>query len=509
MGALWRTTSFRLTAFVTALFLFAAILIIGGIYWSTTNILVRIAAEDVTARGAILITELVSADRMRAVALVNQQASGSTRDLYLLTDRSGRKILAGNIARWPKAMRAQDVPAKSLGQETSTLPAANPALSPKRSVFPKTRKLNTKLTVFSYGQPSQQRLALGITYRLPSGLRLLVARDMAEQQMLTTRMRWIVIAGSFVLLLFGSLAGLALSRTVMARIGTVTRTSERIMHGELSERIPVSVYDDELDGLARNLNKMFDRIEQLMAGMREVSDNIAHDLKTPLNRLRIRAEQALTERGGEVASRAALEHILTDTDDIIRTFNALLQVARLEAGVMDDTYEVFDLGALLLDVSELYEPVAEEAGVRLEVAVDNSIIIKANRQLIGQAVANLIENALKYGVPNSMPNLARDGKHEIQVALLRKPDGAVISVSDHGCGIAPSERENALKRFIRLDASRTKSGTGLGLSLVAAVARGHGGTIELLDNEPGLVAEFHLPEARLHAKEFSSIEQHI
>jgi len=182
-----------------------------------------------------------------------------------------------------------------------------------------------------------------------------------------------------------------------------------------------------------------------------------------------------------------------ETDDIIRTFNALLQVARLEVGVLDKSPETFDLAALVRDIAELYEPVAEEAGAILEVATPPTLDVSAHRQLIGQAVTNLLENGLKYGCDECCD------KRELSIRLGVDEGEIVISVADRGPGIAAADRQRALERFVRLDASRTKPGTGLGLSLVTAVARGHGGRVLLLDNKPGLVAQFRLPASLLVA----------
>jgi signal transduction histidine kinase len=236
---------------------------------------------------------------------------------------------------------------------------------------------------------------------------------------------------------------------------------------------------------------MLERIELLMNSLREVSDNIAHDLKTPLSRLRNRVEAALRDPRGPEAYREGLERTIEEADELIKTFNALLLIARLEAGAVEESAEGFDLGKLVRDVGELYEPVAEEAGQRLEIGVEDGIIVRANRQLVGQAVANLADNAIKYA------SRAGGSAHSkcIEVCVKARDGTAEISVADHGPGIAEKDRERALRRFVRLDESRTRPGTGLGLSLVAAVARLHGGTVRLEDNHPGLRAVLALPLA--------------
>ena len=259
------------------------------------------------------------------------------------------------------------------------------------------------------------------------------------------------------------------------------------MAGDLSRRIPRDGGGGELDDLAQNLNEMLDRIEGLMSGLREVSDNIAHDLKTPLNRLRNSAEAALRDpRGGE-AYREGLERTIEKADDLIKTFNALLLIARLEAGPLQESLETFDLGALVDDVAELYMPAAEEDGFALTVETEPGVRVIANKQLIGQAVANLIDNAIKY-------SKGATAASAIRVTAGRLGGDAVISVADNGPGISAADRERVLKRFVRLEESRTKPGTGLGLSLVAAVARLHHGEIRLEDNHPGLKVDLVLSE---------------
>jgi signal transduction histidine kinase len=237
---------------------------------------------------------------------------------------------------------------------------------------------------------------------------------------------------------------------------------------------------------------MLARIEQLMAGLREVSDNIAHDLKTPLNRLRNRVEAALREPYGEPVYREALERTIEEADGLIKTFNALLSIARIEAGAGGDNRETLDVSALLRDVAELYEPVAEERGLVLKAEAEAPIFIRADRQLLGQAIANLIDNAIKYGTTGV--SLGGTGaKPEVEVSAKIKGPIAEIVVTDRGPGVPVSDRERVLDRFVRLEASRSEPGSGLGLSLVAAVARLHGGSLRLEDNAPGLRVILALP----------------
>ncbi|HEY8368595.1 MAG TPA: HAMP domain-containing sensor histidine kinase, partial [Thermodesulfobacteriota bacterium] len=258
---------------------------------------------------------------------------------------------------------------------------------------------------------------------------------------------------------------------------------------------------DELDRLAESLNAMLARIEELLAALREVSDNIAHDLKTPLNRLRNRAEAAL--RGSDAATyREGLAKTIEEADDLIKTFNALLLIARLEAGAAAESMAPADLTAVVGDIAELYEPAAEEAGLELAVSAPSSLCAVVNRELISQAVANLVDNAVKYssaGIPapaGAAPTPPPGPPRQISIALARIGDTVEIRVGDRGPGIAPEDRERALQRFVRLEKSRSRPGAGLGLSLVAAVARMHGGSVRLEDNDPGLRVVLSIPMRR-------------
>jgi signal transduction histidine kinase len=439
------TTAFGLSAAAVALFLVVAAVVVGFLFWQTNNLLTRQVVSALTAESRILASELAVGGQAKLTETVTALSRPGSVGLYYLADRDGRKI-AGNLNRIPPELA--DDPQGGL---------------------------------FSYQPPGDigSHLAVAIPVDLGSDAQLIIGRDIEDQREFANSVRRAFLLGFGLLSLIGLLGGLAVSRFILNRIEAITGTSRSIMQGDLSQRIPATGSGGELDALAGNLNEMLDRIEGLMSGLREVSDNIAHDLKTPLNRLRNAAEAALRDpRGGE-AYREGLENTIERADDLIKTFNALLLIARLEAGPLEESIETFDLGRFVEDVSELYTPAAEEAGFALSIETQSGVFVRANRQLIGQAVANLIDNAIKYsrgGEPGSV----------ITVRAYRIEDRAAISVGDHGPGITPDDRERALKRFVRLEASRTKPGTGLGLSLVAAVARLHHGEIRLEDNQPGL-----------------------
>jgi len=278
---------------------------------------------------------------------------------------------------------------------------------------------------------------------------------------------------------------------VLRRVDAMTETTRTIMHGDLGGRLPIAGTGDELDRLGENLNVMLERIEALMGGLKEVTDNIAHDLKTPLTRLRNRAEQALRSAKNEPEYRAALEHTIEESDGLIRTFNALLMIARAESGQARDDMSEFDAAEIAHDIGELYEPLAEEKGIVLKVEADTPAPLKGNRELISQALANMVDNSIKYVEPHS--ENANGVPAQIVVRALTDGDRILLTVADSGPGIPEADRARVVQRFVRLEQSRSKPGSGLGLSLASAVARLHGGELTLADNQPGLKSVIALP----------------
>ncbi|MBL8568701.1 MAG: HAMP domain-containing histidine kinase [Phreatobacter sp.] len=331
--------------------------------------------------------------------------------------------------------------------------------------------------------------ALAQVYGLPGGFRLLVGRDLEERD----RMREIFGRGFrlslLVALILGLIGAYFVTRRVLSRVDAMTEMSRRIMAGDLAGRLPIAGTRDELDRLAGSVNEMLGRIEALMAGMKEVSDNIAHDLKTPLTRLRNRAEEALRNASSDEAHKAALGSIIEESDGLIRTFNALLMIARAEAGNQRENMAPVDLTAIAQSVAELYEPLAEEAGMAIVVNAAPAMVT-GNRELLGQVVANLVDNALKYGRP-------AEGGGRVALTVETEGGDAVLAIADEGPGVAEADRGRVLDRFVRLEASRSRPGSGLGLSLAAAVARLHGGSLTLGEArsgaQPGLKVALRLP----------------
>ena len=453
----WRTTAFRLTAIIAALFALISLIALTAVYWQINALITRKLAVTVTEEARYLsgLNQQQFAEHLRFRL---REARLSDRGwVYALANKDKSRIIAGNIRQWPT-----DV------------------------------DLSGAARVFHFGVGGEDSLAVGAGVVLQDGRPLLVAQEADVLRSLSAGIVWWLLVGAVLVLAISVALGVGLSQLVLARIASMMRTSQNIMSGDLSQRLELAGTEDELDDLAVNLNEMLGRIEKLMAGFREVSDNIAHDLKTPLNRLRNRAEEALAQERSPEAYRASLGNILDEADQLIRVFNSLLQVARLEAGAVDQNKTEFDASQLVEDLVEFYEPVAEESGAAIHFLGDEKISITANRQLIGQALTNLIENALKYGGSRSTTGGAK-APAEIAVRISRSAEGVRLSVGDRGTGIAPEDREQALRRFGRLDESRSLSGSGLGLSLVGAVAHLHCGRVELVDNSPGLLVHLDLP----------------
>ncbi len=457
LAKVFSTSAFILAAMAVALFLVLAAMLAGALFWQTNKVLTGQVLTVLRAESDVLQVEAASG-REALLTAIAARSRPEGPALYFLADGTGAK-LAGNLNR---------VPPELAGSSDGG--------------------------VFRYkpdrGSDAPERLAVAIPVETGAGLRMLIGRDIEDQRQFADTVRNVSLIGFGALSILGLLGGLAVSRMILNRMDVINQTSQSIIAGNLSRRIPIDGSGGELDDLARNLNDMLDRIEGLMVSLREVSDNIAHDLKTPLTRLRNSAEAALRDTRGEDAYREGLERTIEKADDLIKTFNSLLLIARLEAAPLEESLELFDLSRMVEDVSELYIPAAEESGFALGVDVGQGPVVRANRQLIGQVVANLIDNAIKYSQGQGCGS-------SISVSAGPRPGtegGAFISVADRGPGISENDRQRVLKRFVRLEESRTKPGTGLGLSLVAAVARLHGGELKLEDNQPGLRVTVVLPE---------------
>lgn len=319
---------------------------------------------------------------------------------------------------------------------------------------------------------------------LPHGRELVIGRDLSEQGGFLVIIEESLGAGVLLTLLLGTAAGLLGSAGVVRRLAVVNATTRKILQGNFGERVPVHGTAEEFDELARHINAMLDRIEALMAAMRDVTDNIAHELRTPLNRLRGRMELAMLEGVGRCQVDAILQSCLDDTDALLATFEALLTIARLDNALVRD-FQSIDVAVLVEDLVDYYAPLAEEKAISLSLGPVAPVAVPGDRHLLFQALANLMDNAIKY-----TPSGGR-----IAVSVTTAGDQAAITVGDDGPGIPEARRGRVRERFVRLDPSPQTPGTGLGLSVVEAVARHHGGALELADNHPGLRATLRLPLA--------------
>jgi len=378
-------------------------------------------------------------------ALIKQRiADGNWADhVYLLVDPS-LAVLAGNLRAWPSTITTDQ------GWAEFRVPASSPGMD--------------------------QPLIRAMLETLPNGDRLLVGRDIGDLDSFT---RQIKMAVFFSVLLMFSLAGVAsvlITRRTVGRIESINATSRAIMLSGLDKRIPLRGTRDEWDRVAENLNLMLDRIEVLMSEVKQVSDNVAHDLRTPLTRMRGRLEKAYhAQRSGE-DDQSLIGDTIADLDAVLRIFASLTRIAQIEAHTRKGAFCTVDLVEIVGKVVELYDAAAEQDGTRLTVAGDRAVFATGDPDLIFDAIANLVDNAIKHG---------RAGGDVVVTSEIVDAT-PVISIADDGPGIPADERGQVFKRFYRLEHSRYAPGNGLGLSLVAAVARLHGARIEMLDNSPGL-----------------------
>ncbi len=434
LGKLIRTTAFKLTLVYLGIFVLFAASLLGYFALNTRRLITEQITATVNGEVNGLSEQYGQGGLRRLVTVVDLRSRRPGSSLYLVTTPSGEG-LAGNVG----------------------------SLEP--GVLDRPGWLETNYHRLESPEGAEHR-ALVRVVQLAGGFHLLVGRDLDERERL---FGIIVNAGQWSLALvvvLGLLGGFFVSRRVLSRIDAMTGTAQTIMAGDLSGRLPVAGTGDELDRLA--------------------------DIKTPLTRLRNRCEQALRSAAGEASYRAALESTIAESDDLIRTFDALLMIARAESGQARDNMTEFDASEIARDVGELYEPVADEKGIALKVDASAVAPVRGNRELVSQALANLIDNAIKYAGPNGKLN---GMPAEIVVRADNEGERITLSVADHGPGIPDADRGRVVERFVRLEQSRSEPGSGLGLSLASAVARLHGGELKLEDNHPGLRTTIALPRA--------------
>ena len=448
-----RSSTFRLVLVYAALFGVSVLLLLGFIYWSTAGYMTRQTEAAIEAEIGTFAERYRSAGTGGLLSLIKErlQTSGS---IYLLTDPVFRRI-AGNLTGWPRGLREED------------------------------GWLEFRVRL----EEGVDQLALARTFTLHGEYHLLVGRDVRAltqtKRLITRTLAW----GLGLTALLAVVGGALMSRSTARRIEAIHSTGLEIMRGDLSRRIPRDGSHDDFDRLAAHLNEMLDRIAASMDEVREVTDNIAHDLRTPLSRLRNQLEILRASPGGDAV--AEVDAAIEEADRLLATFNALLRIARIESGVLRSGFGEVDLTVLLRDVAELYEPAAQEKGQRLVIELPPQVRVAGDRDLLVQAFANLLDNAIKYSPEGGSVTLKLD----------RDPGGASrVRVSDTGPGIPEGERDAVMRRFYRGESSRTTVGSGLGLSLVDAVARLHRAELELGGGDHGLEVEWRFPHSAASAK---------
>ncbi len=443
---LFRTSSFRLTLLYAALTGASFVLLFGVVYWSTANYMTRQIDATVASELAEIRADAQGGGEQGLRGVVRDVSGRAPGYFYLLQDPSGT-VLAGN------------------------LPALQPLPGAREWPGSARRRGNTTSGVRGSGQV------------LPGGDYLFVGLGTHQLHEMKEMVVKSFLIGLGLAMLLALAGGSIMSQGVVRRIETVSQTSRDIVGGDLQRRIPVAGSGDEFDHLAISLNAMLDRIQALMEGLRQVSTDIAHDLRTPLTRLRQRLELAQRRGVDAAAIDELLEATLREIDSILGTFGALLRIAQIESGARKAGFAEVDLNELLHTVIEVYQPAVEEKGQTLLHAVAAGLKVRGDRELLTQMFANLLENAIRH---------SPDGAH-LEVQAHAGGDRAEVAVADNGPGIPAAARPKVLQRFFRLEGSRTTPGNGLGLSLAAAVAGLHETQLELRDNAPGLRVRVSLP----------------
>jgi len=450
-----RSSTLRLALLCVMLFGAAILAIFGYVYRSTAEY-VR-GQSDAAIRGEFI--RLVQAyESLGAEGLVHfideRVATDYSHQSFYLFAGASNSYLAGNLRLWPVRMSGPSGWANFRTDEWKTEAGARPLLR--------------------------------AAYRtLPGGYRLLVGRDISGYDQFVEKFETALASGVALIVAFAAFAGVSVSRRTVSRIEAINAMTREIMETNLSRRIPLRGTSDEWDKLAANLNSMLNRIQELIRGIKQVSDGIAHDLRTPLTRLHGRLETALSRGLSPDGYHALIGSTLTEIDAVLRTFSSLLRISRIEADNRSGGFRLVDLSDIADGVVELFDAAAEERGGRIEFVGSPGALVMGDGDLLFDALSNLVDNAIKYGAAAG----------DVTVEVTDQASGPKVSVYDRGPGIPPNQRARVLERFYRLERDRNTPGTGLGLSLVAAVVQLHSARLSLSDHSPGLRAEVHFPPA--------------
>lgn len=419
------------------------------VYWSTASFVLSRSDQAITSEYRSLRQAFERAGRDGLVKAIDRRGADKAFE-YLLSDSSYARI-AGNLARWPGGLHGQngwaDIDAKTASGELA-------------------------------------HSALRVTFAvLPDGSHLLVGKDADELARFAAQIGWALAGGILLIVVLAGVASVFVTRRTVGRIESINATSRDIMERGLDQRMPLRGTHDEWDQLAENLNQMLDRIEMLMREVKQVTDNVAHDLRTPLARMRGRLEKAVAKSREPSYDQTLIADMIADLDDVLRIFSSLLRISQIEAGARTAAFRTLDLAEIAREVVELFDAAAEEKGLRLALVADEGVFVTGDRDLLFEAVANLVDNAIKHsGAPG-----------QVNVSIAARGGAGTLAVADRGPGIPAEEFQHVFKRFYRLERSRCSPGHGLGLSLVAAVAQLHNARIEMEDNHPGLLVRLIVP----------------
>lgn len=448
-GRLFRTSAFRLAIVYAVLFSLLSAATLGFIFWSTRDEI----ESQVDARL-----------RLETDYLINLYKSGALAELLDAIQRRNQIDTYGRFYYLESGTSEEDDD-----------PDADKPLRLKSIRTHSTKNMGDVVDLPPGSSRAFNPVRVAVT-RMSNGLKLTIGHEISDEKALLDHTFGLVVGATLISLIFAVIGGGWIGSSVLRRIDSVNRTASEIIGGDLGQRIPVTDRRDEFDEIAIKINAMLNRIEDLMESMQQVTNNVAHDLRSPLTRLRNRLEVTLLEERSPEEYEQILGEAIQDADTLIHTFNAMLSIARLEAGIDHAEWANTAIGDLVEELSELYGAVAEEQGQHLETSIRSNPQFFCNRHLIAQAITNLIDNAMKYA--------PKDGT--IAVWVEGDNESFSVTVTDNGPGIPEEERERVLQRFVRLENERNSPGNGLGLSLVKAVASIHGAKLSLGDCEPGL-----------------------
>ncbi len=455
--SLLRTAAVQLTLLYLVLVAVTGSALLTLVHTMSVGLLNRETDESIQRELQFLSAQLRRSGPRTLRHLVEDRSYGQTTSLYLLSFAGQPTLTTGNLDSWPTG----DADPNGWVNFNYSLP--------ERGGLLETRAARAQIVL------------------LQPGLQILVGRDIQGLRMVEGRFTESFLWAGGIVLVLGFAGGALIARQTLLRVNRINSAARNVLVGDLTQRLPERGSGDELDRLAGTFNIMMERIEGLVKNLQEVTDNIAHDLRTPLHRLRSGLEAALLDANDSAKQQHALDRAIAEADQLIETFNGLLEIAQLESGVKPK-FEPVDLALLVRELAEIYEPVADDSGLALFVhAEETPCVCSGHRTLLAQSLSNLLDNAIKYSSPG--------GSIRVAVRVTPAGDGELI-VADDGPGIPASERRRVLDRFVRLSTSRDLPGSGLGLSLVAAVVRLHEGALSLEDNGPGLRIRIRLPGTR-------------